>query len=380
MIAYSAEELYNCNVLSQARDACSASKISQESFEKIGQAYPCKLYRPNTFIAIALGLLTILAISFTTFLFGLLTVDNFSSDLAVLFAFMAVVSYITLELMVKSKKYFNAGIDNALMIAVLAFVAGIFINYASDLPWILMNGILMAVSLWLSFRFVDAFMASIACAFFFLIFYLLLLRLGASSIIFISLPMMMLICGMYLILKKIRKGVGFIYEKNITVLIIFLLISFYAAGNYWVVNELQTAEFGGKVSANIGWIFWVLTCLIPFVYIFYGVVKKDLLHIRTGVLLLFIMVLTYKYYFSLLPVEVEMLFLGIILIVLSYFLIKWLRKERYGFTSEMISAKPAWKNIEGILVVETMGGGVKPQQDTLMSGGSAGGGGASGEF
>ncbi len=380
MIAYSEKELFNRDVIAQAREEFSNSKISPESFHKIEQAYPCNLYTPNFFIAIALGLLTILAFSFTTFLFGLLVSVDISSGFAVLSIFMAVLSYLSLEWMIKKKLYFNAGVDNALMVLVLLFISGFFLSYFVNPSWILMNGVLMLVSLWMSVRFVDAFMAMVSGAFFFVLCFLCFLKSGASSIIYFSLMMMVLIGVMYVLINKIKKHVRFMYEKCINALTIFILIAFYAAGNYWVINELQLSTFSYSIPGSIGWLFWTFTFVIPVIYIFYGVAKQDVLHIRTGIVLVMMMVLTYKYYYTLLPVEVEMLLLGTFLIVLCYFLIKWLRPEKYGFTSEMISSKPAWRNIEALVIAETMGGNEAPQKDNLMHGGSSGGGGASGEF
>ncbi len=380
MIAYSENELLNGDVVTQAREEFSNSKISEESFFKIKEAHPSKLYTPNFFIAIALGLLTILAFSFTTFLFGLLASVDFSAGFAVLCIFMTILSYVSLEWIVKEKMYFNAGVDNALMLLVLSFIAGFFLSNFENPSWILMNGVLMIISLWLSIRFADAFMAIVSGAFFFVLCFLCFLKSGATSIIYFSLLMIVLIAIMYLLLNKIKKQVRFMYEKCINALTIFLLISFYAAGNYWVINELQISTFRNSIHGSFSWISWVFTFVIPVLYIFYGVVKKDILHIRTGIVLVMMMALTYKFYFTILPVEIEMLFIGTFLIVLCYFLIKWLRPERRGFTSEMISAKSSWRNIEALVIAETMGGNEVPQKDNLFSGGSSGGGGASGEF
>ena len=293
---------------------------------------------------------------------------------------MTLLSYISLEWIVKEKMYFNAGVDNALMVLVISFIAGFFLSNFENPSWILLNGVLMIISLWLSIRFVDAFMAIVSGAFFFVLCFLCFLKSGATSIIYFSLLMIVLIGIMYLLLNKIKKQVRFMYEKCINALTIFLLIAFYAAGNFWVINELQLSVFSHSIPGTFGWIFWTFTFVIPVVYIFYGVVKKDILHIRTGIVLVMMMALTYKFYFTILPVEIEMLFIGTFLIVLCYFLIKWLRPERRGFTSEMISAKSSWRNIEALVIAETMGGSEAPQKDNLFSGGSSGGGGASGEF
>lgn len=380
MIAYPEQALYNSCVLAEARKEFNNSNISAESFQKIEQAYPGKLYTPNFFIAIALGLLTLLAVSFTTFLFYLLTNAGILSRLAVLCLLMAVLCYVSLEGIIKKKMIFNAGVDNALMILVLLFILGFFLSYFENPSWIFMNGALMLVSLWLSVRFTDSFMAMVSGAFFFVVCYLLFERSGATSIIYFSLVMMILIGGMYAVIKKIKKQVNCIFEKCINVLTIFLLLAFYTSGNYWVINELQLTELSHPVPVYIGWTSWGFTFAIPFVYIFYGVIKKDVLHIRTGVFLVIMSVLTYKYYFNLFPVEFEMLFVGIILVALCYFLMKLLRKARYGFTSEMITPQPSWRNIEALVIAETMGGSDAPQKDSLFQGGSSGGAGASGEF
>ena len=381
MIAYSEKELHDCYVVGQAKEDFVNSKISQESLQKIEGAYPCKLYSPALFIAIGIGLVTIIAFTFTTVLVGLLTGFSNTSSFVGVSVFMAILSYFSLEMMVKNKKYFNAGVDNALMILVLLFTAGIFIISDNIPSWILFNGIMMAVSLWLSIRFADAFMAIVSCAFFFVLCFLSLMKLGGSAIIYFPFVMMFLSCTLYFIVKKAAKSENFVYEKCFSVLSIFLLIVFYASGNYLVVSEIQMDAIGNPFVVVFALFYWIFTFSIPFLYIVYGVAKKDLIPIRTGIFLVMAAILTYKYFFTMLPLEVEMLLVGIVLISVAYFLIKWLRQTRHGFTSEAISARPEWKNIEGLIIAETMSGGDKPtQDDNLFSGGSGGGAGASGDF
>jgi hypothetical protein len=380
MIAYSKEELYNCHILEESREAFSISEISAESLRKIEQTYSCKLYNPNFFIAIALGLLTILAVVFTALLLGFIASVDVSSGLRVICLIMATVSYFILEIMVKSKKYFNAGVDNALMILILAFTWGVFISSDGTPYWILMNSVLMLISLWLSIRFADSFMAIATGCFFFVLCFLLFTKSGGTAIPWFAFVMMLVTTGMYYLVQKMGKITIFVYEKCLTVLTVFLLIAFYASGNYWVIKELQGSVNSRPVSVSFGWVFWICTFLIPILYIVFGIVKKEILHLRTGIILVIMSVLTYKYYYTLLPVEVEMLLLGLLLIAICYFLIKWLQPGRYGFTSEAISPRPSWKNIEALVIAETMVGNDAPKVDNLLAGGSGGGGGASGEF
>ena len=65
MQAYKNSDLYNKYVSEQATEALQTGCINNESHNKILRAYPCKLYTPNYFIRIALGLLTIVAVLFS---------------------------------------------------------------------------------------------------------------------------------------------------------------------------------------------------------------------------------------------------------------------------------------------------------------------------
>ena len=121
MTIYPENELYNDHVRSEARSAFELGDISKESYQKVQGAFPSKLYTPHFFIAVALGLLTIIATFFTGILAWLFTQVESSFGIASLSAFMAFVCYFFLEWMVKNKSYFNAGIDNTLMILPLLF-------------------------------------------------------------------------------------------------------------------------------------------------------------------------------------------------------------------------------------------------------------------
>lgn len=376
MTAYSETELYNCHLLSEANDCFEQAEISAETLQKIKAAHPCKLYSPQFFVAVGLGLVTIVAVLFGGLLFGLMS----SGSITVVCIIMVVICYIILESMVKNRKYFNAGVDNILMIAVLSFVGGNFLSFDHDPSWMLFHSTLMIVALWLCLRFVDSFMAIVSCGFFLALSFLLIMEAGKAGFIYFPFVLMAIIGGLYFIVQKLKSNIKFTYEKCLTALTVFLLIAFYAAGNYWIVGTLQSPATNGDKPIAFGTIFWIFTVIMPVVYIAFGVAKKDLIHIRTGILLVAIAILTYKFYFTIIPVEVEMLIAGIVMIGLSYFLIKWLSTSRHGFTSEATSSRPDWKNVEALIIAETMSGTETATENNLMSGGSGGGGGAGGDF
>lgn len=380
MTAYPHDELYNCYVNSEANSAFESSEISKESLAKINESYSCKLYTPNFFISIVLGIVTVIAVIFTGFLIWLLTNATSSTGITFICLLLTLISYVLLEWMVKRKKYFNAGVDNALMLLVLGFLAGAILGSVDNPSWIFFNGLLMIVSLWLCIRFADSFMAIISGSFFLVFCFLLFLQTGNAAIIYFPFGMLGVIAILYFAIAKLKKHVSFVYEKCISVLTVFLLLAFYAAGNYWVISELQSVSYTTQAPFAFGWLFWILTYVIPIIYIAYGILKKDLLHIRSGIILVAATVFTYKYYHDLLPLELEMLLAGLLLVVISYSLIKWLSPARNGFTSETTSAQPAWKNVEALIIAETMGGDKPGEPDQIFAGGSGGGGGATGDF
>ena len=102
---------------------------------------------------------------------------------------------------------------------------------------------------------------------------------------------------------------------------------------------------------------------------------------RTGLGLIAATIFTVKYYYTILPLETEMLGAGIILIALSYALIKYLAAPKYGFTSiDQYPSKKETLHAEALIIAETFSPQANPENNGLYGGGSGGGGGATGEF
>ncbi|MEO7562158.1 MAG: hypothetical protein ABIT07_06145, partial [Ferruginibacter sp.] len=122
MKAYSSSDLYSRIVQEQASAAFLAACIDEDSYKKILLSHSSKLYTPNYFIRIALALLSLVAVLFSAILLGLMFDTNSSTAFILLFLFMAFICYLCLELFVKNKYYYNAGIDNFLMLATVIFI------------------------------------------------------------------------------------------------------------------------------------------------------------------------------------------------------------------------------------------------------------------
>jgi uncharacterized membrane protein len=104
--------------------------------------------------------------------------------------------------------------------------------------------------------------------------------------------------------------------------------------------------------------------------------------LRIGLILIAAMILTIRYYYSIIPLEVAMTIFGSILLLLSYALIKFLKQPKFGFTYAELNKENNFERlqIESLVIAETLGHQTTPTETTKFGGGSFGGGGAGGEF
>ena len=385
MQAYNYSDLYNKYVAEQASDALQKGCIQKESFIKIKEAYPVPLYTPNYFIRIALGLLTIVAVVFSGLLLWLISSASEESSIITLLIILAVICYAVLEIFVQKKKYYNAGVDNILMAMILVFVISSFL-VTGNISRILISGITLLITLCLCARFVDSFMGILMYMSSYLFLFLIYVKFGNIARATAPLVMMIVSAAVYFLMNKLSSKTV-LYKFCCDAVMFITLITFYASGNYFVVKELSNEMFNLNLALHdsipLAWLFWSFTFLIPPAYILYGIKHKNFLFIRTGLGLVAATIFTVKYYYALLPIEIEMLIGGIVLIGVSYLLIKYLTLPKHGYTSaNLFPHKKEMLNVEALIVAETFSEqpAAAPQNTGLYGGGSGGGGGASGEF
>ena len=387
MPAYNSTNLYSQIVQQEASDAFQTGCLTKESYRRILESHASKLYTPNYFIRIALALVAIIAILFTAILFGLLFGTSGSSQLAILCFFLGFACYVALELIVKNKNYYNAGIDNILMTSIIIFFIVAFFAYDIKTGYLLVSGMMIVLSFYLCVRFIDAFMAIISYLSLFMFIFLLYLKLGTIAKATAPVLMMILSAFVYAIMKGIEKKGGLlIYNFCIKSVMFLTLVTFYMSSNYFVVRELSNQIFTLHLSIHdsipLGGFFWVTTFIIPVAYILYGIKRKSFLSMRTGLGLIAATIFTLRYYHKILPIEIAMLIAGIMIIAASYALIQYLKTSEYGYTSNDLY--PGNKNIlnaEALIIAQTFASGSsKTESNDLLGGGSGGGGGATGNF
>ena len=209
--------------------------------------------------------------------------------------------------------------------------------------------------------------------------------LGLATMPFL---MMLVSAFIYWLALSNERQKQFINYRNVfSVVQAFSLVTLYAAGNYFIVDYLS-AQLHGPLPAGkelpFGAFFWLWTMLPPFVYVAFGIKRKDLLLLRTGLFLIAAGVLTFRNYYHVLPVDVALCIAGIIILSVVYGVIKYLKTPKYGFTY----AEPETANdtdhlkIESLIVAQSFSHApAAPADDGVkFGGGDFGGGGSSGDF
>ena len=388
MIAYNQKSLDNLSVLDQVQDALDARCISAEENTRISKAYPVDFYTPNFFICIGLFILTTIIASCSMGFFILINSGN-EHSLNALIIFFGLICYGALEFMVYKFRHYRSGVDYALlwMSAGLLF-AGIYMA-VNNMSVAFQCITVCSISLFFALRFANHLMALIA--------YMALLtwiidigtelaRPYQPLLPFIIMAVSIVTCFLSFRLYHLYKCRH--YRECIANIKVGSLVSFYLAGNYFAVSEMNNAIFsqnGNTENISMAWLFWILTMATPLFYIYRGVRKKDHLFIWTGLGLVAATIFTIRYYYHVMPVEWELMSGGIVMIAIAYGLIRYLKTPRLGFTSQEGSSKNLLEklHLESLVIAETFGGpsAVKaPSNDFQFGGGSGGGGGAGGQF
>ncbi|HLK30672.1 MAG TPA: hypothetical protein VKT28_18995 [Puia sp.] len=388
MIAYNKQSLDNLYMREQLEDAFLKNQISMEELKKCKEKYPVNLYTPNVFVRIGLFVLTIVIVLFSLGLIGLITSIGGSDSFTGLLIFFAAIAYGVLEFMIRSKKHFKSGVDDALM-----WMSAIFIIVAFNLNGnmeALENSILVfVIASYFTVRFLNMIMSAIASFALLAVIFFAYIKLGEFAKATTPFLIMAVALAMYFLTakKSNQEGKNY-YESCLLMTEIVSLACFYIAGNYFVVREVSISMFNLNLkdgeSVPFEWIFWIFTVAVPFIYLAKGILKKNILLIRMGLILIAAVVFTVRYYYHVLPAETAMIIGGIITIAIAYALKKYLNEPKSGFTDEQNTEHSfTAKQLEALLIAQTLGHAKIETTDgnaTEFGGGSGGGGGAGGEF
>ncbi|MCW3467359.1 hypothetical protein [Chitinophaga nivalis] len=390
MIAYNTKTLDNLEIQQEAAKALRKDCINTTTYKAIEAAHPVDFYTPNPVIQTGLFLLTAIIIAFSLGLVALIILSGNSDESAItgICLFMGLACYGALELFIKEKKLYRAGVDEALLWGAVGLLLGglAFNSHFSTTTWC---GIVLLLSALAALRFVSMVMTAVAFLALIGLLFSWLIQLGTMARMVIPFAVILFSLLLYLAANRLAaKHAMRHYQSCLTVVAVLSLLTFYLGGNYYVVREVSNTMFDMELapgqSISGGWFFWAFTVIVPLVYLYLGVRKKDAVLLRTGLLLLAMIVFTIRYYHSVLPLETAMVLGGIVLTGGSWALIRYLREPRNGFTY-LTPDEPSLADklkIESLIITQTFGTGTPTAtgNDMKFGGGSGGGGGASDSY
>jgi hypothetical protein len=404
MIAYSQVSLEKLRINKTTEMWSKKNLIHKDSLDKIKVNYKVDFYSPNLFIRIALFFFTIILASSAL---GLLTVISFLGSgsgeeygIGIRLIIYGIVLLVILEVLIKNKKIYKAGIDDALLYMTLSYIIGgicvisTLTTYDNNgySTWDPVNEILICL-LWsfpillaATIRYADMLIAALSYLCLFVIMCLLLYKAGPIAQALIPFAGILFSALAYFLIRKYIKMESFlVWENPMTLIELLSLFTFYISGNYLVVRELSELLFDKETPAGedipLAIIFYLFTALIPFAYIWKALQSKDRIMLRTGLIIFAMGILTFKYYYSLGHHEISLTLAGIVMVAFAALVMKYLKTPRHGLTTKEDIHENSLLNtdIETIIIAESFKT-TGPEKGFDFGGGKFGGGGAGSSF
>lgn len=382
LIAYNTNDLNALLITEKAEIWHNRGWLSTALWTKIKANYVVNFYSPNIFMRIAGFIFSLILIVALLAILTLFMGGNVEKSWPLLAVFMGFIAIAFLEFIIKSKHY-KSGIDDALLYGGVCLVMGgltsvLDLNtneltfYCLFLPFLTIAAI----------RYVDNLMSIVVYTFSLIIVILTTFKLASMASLILPFVVMLFSTIIYLIVVKMQQNKAFIYwQINLNTLEALSLITFYASGNYFILQQTNALYFNNTIVA-MPYVFWFFTFATPFLYIYKGLKNKNRLLLSIGLLAIAAGIASFRYYFHVMPMEIAAIIGGVILLSTAYFSIKYLRNNKTPFTyDEEDGEKPFYQHAESLIIAQTFGN-QQPQdaEKPLFGGGDFGGGGGGSAF
>lgn len=383
MIAYNTEWLSHLINREKVNVAFEEGCLSKEESASIFMKYKVGFYTPNIFIRTGLFILTIIIIVFCFALMALMfsgLIENIITPFSFCFSMGC---FVMLEYVIRVKKHYRSGIDDGLLWGA-SLVMFLGISLPQGTGGMVNCVIICLITLIAAIRYTDRLMA--ALLYLALMGFLFYAFVDGGSFSRIGLPFIIMSASFICYVAVSRSKKNLVHYKSCFMMMeVVSLVGIYAGGNYFAVREWSNRWFRLNLQPGdtipLGWFFWLLTMIIPVIYLAGAIKTKNRILLRVGLLLLGATVFTIHYYYSFMPVEMMLTFGGTVILGSAYGLIKWLHEPVDGFTSKAVSTGNTFGKlqIESLIIAQTFKPG-NEQNESTFGGGNFGGGGASGEF
>lgn len=373
------------NIESQAivREWYEEKVLSQEQYTEARKLFPVEFYQPNIFIEFGLFIFTNLAISAT---FGFLAITllepivETSLGLGIVCVVYGVSLVFLLEYFIRSRKLYRSGTDNALLyVAIGSFLTAIFAF--TDFRWSLYAYYFLSLIVFIPFllRYGDPFVAIAIFVVWICSWFTLTIEFPIGKLI-VPFVIMAVSVISFVFARWWSKNDKSAYYTDAQICIeTGSLITFYLGGNYMVVREGNAILNGLNDSTQISFapLFYLFTLAIPFIYLYFGLKQKDRKMVMVGLAAFAFSIFTYRFYFSVMPLEWAMTFGGAALVGFAVWGIWFLRTPKWGLTYQQTQASK-YRDFEAFLVNQALPHGQGGK--TKFGGGDFGGGGGGGSY
>ena len=397
---YSSEQEENIYIRRQAETWQRSGLISEEQLQAVRMITDPHVHQTNLFFRILFFVFTLLCAGAVVGLLVWMLEDKAGEKtLAAMVLFFSVACFILAEYVVKARKLYRYGIEEALLMAgMVCFVISLLVligdhslNHRSIAIITCLLFSIMACLIYLRFGYLYAALISVIalCA----VPFQFSLSPSAERLILLC-----VLCGIFSAsLIADRRGIeDFKKERNITIqacllVAIYLTVNLHILGVMGLLMEdMRILHFHPKSFPS--WIYWpsyVLTFIIPIAGICWGIQSRKRLILNASLVMACVTLATNKSYLGMTRYAWDPAILGIVLIGLSLGLTRWLNsgpdKRRFGFTvRDILKPEDHGVNLADVAAALTPGAmdAQQPQtpQDKFFEGGRSGGGGASGEF
>jgi hypothetical protein len=383
--AYNETWLKNLHLVKEAKQWMDSGLISKDQLGMIAEQHPSPLYHPNFIIRILLFLATGIVLSSITGLLILVVMNADDEVLSVLSIIYGLISLLVLDrVFIVSKNHFKSGITEAILYHSILFIMMGCIEFfeESPAPYAI---VLCCIGAFSAYRYLDLISTAGALGTFGWLVLYLLYQAGGYVQQIIPIVFIVMFTPLFFFFRSRRQNPkAEPWENCLIVAESISLLFIYAAGNYWVVRELSVEllklELQEGQDIPMAFVFYGLTVVIPVLYLSLGIKNNDLVLIRVSLAVLAFSVFTFKYYFSLGHHEIMFTVSGVILLLISVSLLRWLKIPKHGYTREnILNEKWANSNAQAFIVSQTLGVS-RPEEQSHYGGGESGGGGAASKF
>jgi uncharacterized membrane protein (DUF485 family) len=374
--------------------------IESESLKDIASKHPLSFYSPGLFTRIGIFIFTWIGYIALTGFVSLILADAFRDvDFEKAFFLYALlhagILFMGLEMVIKEKHTYKAGIDDAFLygglgalftsiVSVFAMTGGVDMSTAVLL---LIALITFPILTFAAIRYVDMLVAALAFINLLTIVFLALSLAGEVGKMLLSFVLMGVSAVVYFYVKKLKENPEARFWVNSLWLIELLsLLVFYVVGNYFVVRSLSEELFNMHLAQGedipLAFVFYVFTAVVPIIYVWKGLKHKDRTLLISGLILVVVAVLTFKYYFSLGHPEISLTIAGLVMVLIAYFATRYFKTPKFGVTyTEDKAMERGLLNLESVVIGQTMNTGTQAAHDGFQfGGGKSGGAGADGDF